>query len=131
MALSRKTQLYLIIFDLLILAFIIVSFIRDYYPINRPVFWAAAVIEIGLGFLTYRFWMHSILGKEYRSYRVRAFLFIVIGVFFPIFFYAINIDYLRPAGNTDLFFVFTGLTLLIYSSFIIDNYLESHGIQSK
>jgi hypothetical protein len=131
LVLSKKTRGYLIFFDLLILAYIVYSFARDYYPATQPVFWIAAAVEIGLAFLTYRFWMRSILGKEYRLYRIRAFLLIIIGIFLPIFLWITSVSFLRPAASADVFYLAAALTLFIYSSFIIERYLDEHGIKSK
>jgi hypothetical protein len=126
LVLAKISKIMLITLDVILLAFVISNLVYGVSPINQPGFWVAAAIEIVLGYLTYRFWMRSILGKEYRHYRRRAFILILIGILLPIILYYSNISFFSSAGITDLFYFITVITLLIYSSFIIKRYLETH-----
>ena len=126
MVLGKFMRWVLIIFDLTLIYFIFSRLILKIFPVDRPAFWIASIIEIGLGILTYRLWMRSILGKEYRVARVQAFLLILIGVIAPILLYYSQIDYLLPTVNADLFYIATIITLIIYSSFRVRNHLKMH-----
>lgn len=112
------------VFDTILLTVIINNLVRNYSPVNDPVFWIAAGVEVGLGWLTYRFWMRSLLVKGFKFDRKMAVALVVVGCLLPNILYLSEYQVLHPAGSTDLFYYVTVITLLIYSSFIIDKYLK-------
>ncbi|HEX7475088.1 MAG TPA: hypothetical protein VF318_03910 [Dehalococcoidales bacterium] len=122
MVLSRTSRVFLIVLDLALMAFIISDMVRGYSPVERPVFWIGAVIEIGLGYLTYFLWMRSTLGIERLRYQITAYFLIVVAVFVPLLIYSSHNSLLQPAETTERFYFVAVLTLLIYSSLIIRKY---------
>ncbi|HSW57129.1 MAG TPA: hypothetical protein VLH15_01880 [Dehalococcoidales bacterium] len=130
MRLGKYTRIFFIFFGVVLLSVIIDNFARGYSPVKNPIFWLAVFIEIGLGYLTYRFWMRSLLVKGFKFDRLMVVGLIVLGVMLPNLFYLSGFRVLNPAGSTDLFYYFTVVCLLVYSSYIIDKYLAKHKPES-
>ena len=86
---------------------------------DNPIYWIAAIIEIGLAFLTYSILYHYAyykkeLKKRY-SFLVLAIIFIAIGA--PIVFYNTNIAGLKIVGGTFYWFLLTSVSFALYRSF--------------
>jgi hypothetical protein len=126
MKLGRILRIFLIIFDMTLLAYIINSVVTGQVPRDNPVFWIAVAIEIFIGYLTYRFWMHSLLKKGFNSDRIKFLVALVVGIILTPILYLVPISVLQPAVNADRFYYGTVVTLLIYSSFVIDKFLKKN-----
>lgn len=126
MKLGKFLKIFLIIFDVVLLAFIINNFVRDYAPVERPMYWAGVIVEIGLGLLIYWFWMRSLLVKGFKLDKIVVVVLMVLGFILPNLYYISGIDLLQPAGSSDLFFFFSIVTLVIYSNYSVDKYLAEH-----
>ncbi len=126
MKLGKYLRIFLILFDAVLFTVIIDNLVRGLSPVNQPVFWIAACVEVGLGWLTYRFWMRSLLVKGFKIDKMIVVVLVVVGCSLPNIFYLSDYAVLNPAGSTDLFYYVTVISLIIYSSFIIDKYLKSH-----
>ena len=121
LALGNGMRLLLILLDISLLFYTIVHMIFRLSPVDQPVYWTAGAIEVLLAYLTYRFWIRSRDLKGLSSYRIKALVIILIAVAFPNIVSLVDIDFLKPASTTDLFFFCTALTLLIYSSYRINH----------
>jgi hypothetical protein len=106
-----------------ILAYIIISCIRDYFPIESYVFWLVSAAVVGLAYLTYWYWMKSVLDPEQKSNRLWAYFYILAGLLLPPALYFSNIDILQPAVNADVFYICAVLTWFLYGSFVINKRL--------
>jgi hypothetical protein len=126
MTLSKLSRIFLVILDVALLAFIISDIIRGYSPVEKGVFWFGAGVEVALGYLTFLVWMRSTLGPAYLRYRIIAIILILLGIFLPTIVYFSNNNFLAPAETTERFYLVSALSLLIYSSFIIKRYRETH-----
>jgi drug/metabolite transporter (DMT)-like permease len=126
--LGRIARTFLIIFDMTLLAYIINSVVTRQVPRDRPVFWIAVAIEIFLGFLVYWFWMRSLRKPGFNPDKVKFLVILVIGVALSQLVYLIPISWLQPAITADRFFYGTIVTLLLYSSFVIDKYLQKNKV---
>ncbi len=119
MALGKIMRYLLILLDIFLLAYMVRYFVSRIYPIDKPIFWVAAIVEAGLGYLAYLLWMRSLGSKEHRNYRFWSLGAIVLAIALPYLVNLLQVDLLQPASTTDLFFYCTALSLLIYSSFKI------------
>ena len=128
MKLGRIARAFLIIFDMTLVVYIINSMVTGQVPRDRPAFWIATGIEILLGFLTYRFWMRSLLRKGFNSDKVTTLVIFLLAALLPFIFEFSKINWLQPAVTADRFYYGAIVTLLIYSSFVIDKYLKHNKI---
>ena len=128
MKLGRFTKIFLVIFGVVLLTVIIDNFVRGLVPVGNPVYWIAAAIEMGLGYLTYWFWMRSVLVKGFKLDRIMVIVLIILGFALPNVFYLVGYGVLNPAGSTDLYYYLAVIALTIYSSYTIDKYLAAHGV---
>jgi drug/metabolite transporter (DMT)-like permease len=128
MKLGRFTKIFVVVFGIVLLTVIIDNFARGLVPVASPVYWIAAAIEMGLGYLTYWFWMRSILVKGLKLDRIMVIVLIVLGFALPNVFYLAGFGILNPAGSTDLYYYLAVIILTIYSSYTIDRYLAVHGV---
>jgi hypothetical protein len=120
-ALGKGMRFLLIALDVCLIAYIASHIIYHLLPINEPVFWVGAVVEIGLAFLAFRFWMRSRLVPSWNSAKTMTVVFMVVAIAWPILVRYSDNYYLLVAAPADLLFFWAALTLLIYSSFIIKN----------
>jgi hypothetical protein len=123
--LGRFSKIFLVIFDMVLLTFIVDNFVRQLVPVDHPVYWVAAAIEVGLGFFTYWFWMRSLLVKGFKFDRIMAIVLVVVGCALPNLFYISGYGILNPAGSTDLYYYVTVVSLVIYSSYIFDRNINA------
>lgn len=119
MALGKNMRLLLILLDITLIVYTIVHMVYKLSPINQPVYWICGAIEIGLALLTYRFWMRSRTSTGLSKDRIIVLVLIIIAIAVPNIVDRIDIEFLKPASSTDLFFFCSALTLLIYSSYKI------------
>lgn len=128
MKLGRIARTFLIIFDMTLIIYVINSVVIGQVPRDRPVFWIATVIEILLGFLTYWFWMRSLLRKGFNSDKVITLVIFLFAVLLPFIFDFSKLSWLQPAVTADRFYYCAIVTLLIYSSFVIEKYMKKNKI---
>jgi hypothetical protein len=126
--LGRIARTFLIIFDLTLLTYIINSVVTSQVPRDKPAFWIAVAIEIFLGYLTYWFWMRSLLKPGFNPDKIKFLVTLVIGAALSQLIYLIPFSWLQPATTADRFYFGTFVTLLIYSSFVIDKYLKKNRV---
>jgi hypothetical protein len=126
--LGRFTKIFLVIFGVVLLTVIIDNFVRGLVPVGNPVYWIAAAVELGLGYLTYWFWMRSVLVEGFKLDRIMVIVLIILGFALPNVFYIAGFGVLNPAGSTDLYYYLAVITLTIYSSYTLDKYLAAHGV---
>ena len=118
--LSMFFKVFLTILDISILVTIIVNFSRDLMPRDQPVFWIGVVVEILIGFVAYWFWMRSILVQGFSRDRIISIVLVLSGILLPFAIQLSDLKVLKPAINSDVFFFVTLISLIIYSSFIIE-----------
>jgi hypothetical protein len=126
MKLGKIARTFLIIFDMTLVIYVINSVVIGQVPRDQPAFWIATAIEILLGFLTYRFWMRSLLRKGFNSDKVTTLVIFLFAVLLPFLFDFSKLKWLQPAVTADRFYYCAIVTLLIYSSFVIDKHLKNH-----
>lgn len=121
MVLGKNMRFLLIVLDLCLLAYMISSMINQVLPVNEPAFWIGAMVEIGLAFFAYRYWMSSRQFPSWSHEKTLALILIIIAIGWPIAVRYTNLDFFQSAAPSDILFFCAALTLLIYSSFIIKN----------
>jgi hypothetical protein len=128
--LGKYTKIFLFIFDVVLLALIVVYFVRGWLSVDHPMFWIAVVAELGLGWLTYWFWMRSLLVKGFKLDKVLVVILILLGIALPFLFYSSGFEFLQHAGSTDLFYYFSLVSLTIYSHYMVDKFLDQHKLRT-
>lgn len=108
-----KVVRVLIIFAEIYWVGVIVSgVIKRGFPTN-PIFWAATIIEVALGFLTYRIYKQYLVDKSYKHWHFLILALTVIGIGAPItLFY--TTDFLKPAGGTWVIYLLTANSFYLY-----------------
>jgi hypothetical protein len=118
--LGKWIRALMITFDMVLLAVIIYNIASRTAPVEKPVFWVAAAIEIAISLLTYRFWMGSVGKKGFTAGRITAAILLVIGLVTPLTLYLVGPAYLHDASSTDIFYIWSIVGLIIYSSFTLE-----------
>ena len=72
MSMNKIFKYAFIVLELLILTYIISYFVYECFPL-RSDFLIAVIIEAGLAYLTYRFWIRSVRTPDFRSNRIKAY----------------------------------------------------------
>jgi len=124
--LGKYTKIFIFILDAVLLALIVVYFARGWLPVDHPMFWIAVALELGLGWLTFWFWMRSLLVNGFKLDKILVVVLIILGISLPFLFYSSGFDFLKHAGSADLFFYFSVVTLTIYSHYVVDKFLNEH-----
>jgi len=91
---------------------IISGIIQRGLPTN-PIFWIATLIEVTLGFFTYRVYKQYLVDKNYKRWNFLILALTVVGVGLPIIFYYI-VDFLKPAGGTWVIYLLTVNSFYLY-----------------
>jgi hypothetical protein len=118
-ALGKYMRLLLIALDICLLAYIISQMIYRILPVAEPVFWVAALIEIWLACMVYRYWMRSLAAHSWNRDKTLSVVLILVAAAWPSLIRYTHSRLLLPAAPSDILFFFAALTLLIYSSFMI------------
>jgi hypothetical protein len=87
---------------------------------TQPVYYIASVVEIGLGFLTYK--LISFLPRKFTKLKAAklfsilplALMTFCLGI--PIAMYHSNIEVLKPAGAAWIWYIVSGMTLGLYTT---------------
>jgi hypothetical protein len=117
--LGKYMRLLLIVLDISLIAYTISHIIYHVLPVTEPTFWVGAIIEVGIAYLAFRFWMRSREAKKWNSDRWWTLLLVVLAIFWPVAARYTDFDMLKSAATADLLFFGSALTLLIYSSFVV------------
>jgi len=118
-ALGKYFRMLLIVLDISLLAYTATQLMYRVLPVTDPFFWIGAIVEIGLAASAYIIWMRSLQENKWNSGRTVAVTLLAIGILWPIVLRYTNVAAIQTAASSDLLFYCTGLTLLIYSSFVI------------
>jgi hypothetical protein len=118
-ALGKFMRLLLIALDICLLAYIISQMIYRILPVAEPFFWVAAIIETGLAWIAYRYWMRSLSSHSWNHEKTLSVVLILVAAVWPSLIRYTDSRLLLPAAPADILFFFAALTLLIYSSFVI------------
>ena len=108
-----KARKYTIIATILLMLYflgqLIVAVIERGWP-TEPLYYISSVVEISLGLLTYK------LLKSVRTKRsaILLLVFIVLCIGIPVVFYNLNIEFLRPMGGAQIWYLFTILAFGLY-----------------
>jgi hypothetical protein len=119
LAIGKSMRFLLIALDLCIFAVIVSQMIYRVLPVNKAVFWVAVVLEIGLTFLSYWYWMRERKTASWNQGKTLAVVFLVVAIAWPILARYSSLDILITAAPSDIIFYWAALSLLIYSSFIV------------
>jgi hypothetical protein len=117
--LGKYMRMLLIALDVCLLAYIVSHMIYHILPVTEPVFWIAVLIEIGLAWLAYRYWMRSRSAHSWNNEKTLTIVLIVVAAAWPSLVRFTQSDWLIWAAPADLRFFFAILTLLIYSSYVV------------
>lgn len=117
MSMNKIFKYAFIVLELLILTYIISYFVYGVFPIGDPIFWIAVIIEAGLAYLTYRFWIRSVRTPDFRSNRIKAYGVMAVGIILPAITFYSGIDFLESTGYSELFYVCITLGLILSISF--------------
>jgi hypothetical protein len=82
---------------------------------TRPLYYIASVVEIGLGIMTYR-WQYKLQKANITKGRPFFWIFVImlLCIAVPVVFYNLNIEFLRPMGGTQMWYIFTTMAFLLY-----------------
>ena len=117
MALGKVMRLLLIVLDISLIAYIISHMIFRLLPVNEPVFWLGALIEVGLSLMAFKFWISSSGKKNWNSDRSWTLILVIVAMVWPIIARYTDYYLLKSAAAADLLFFGSALTLLVWSSF--------------
>jgi|GEM_PF-3096253 len=120
-----KVFKYMVLFLALLIVVILVQYLaRRALPVESPVFWISAALEVAMAYLVYSFWIRSMAGQAFRNYRFWSMVIFLVALAWPILIdYVFNSKLLQPAGSTDLFFIAGILSLTSFYLFK-DNYVS-------
>jgi uncharacterized membrane protein len=110
----------LVALDVLIIAFIISSFVNygnNGFPVGKVDFWVANAVEIGLAYLTYIFWKRSLRRKENNADRWKAIGLIAIGVLLPVITSYSGLSFLANTAYSETFYISATIALVLYANY--------------
>ncbi|MBN1191261.1 MAG: hypothetical protein JXA46_16010 [Dehalococcoidales bacterium] len=119
MVLGKYMRMLLIALDICLLAYIISHMVYRLLPVTEPAFWIGVIIEVGLAWLAYRYWMRARTLRSWTYEKTLTVVLIAAAIAWPSLVRFTNSELLILAAPSDLLFFFALLTLLIYSSYVI------------
>ena len=105
----KYTVISMVLCGLFFLGRLIVAVMERGWP-TQPLYYMSSVIEIGLGFLTYKL----LRSKTPKRMAVLVVVLMLLCIGIPVVFYNFDIEFLKPIGGAQIWYLFTIIAFGVY-----------------